>query len=131
MQAALPALPPKRARVIAIAAGKAAQAMTAGAFARWPGVWSMRSLAAETYPATGDAALPGSVDQRVASHPIDHRSVAAAEEALCLSATLGPSDLLLALVSGGASALLRLPRDWIPRASRRYPSAPTVPPDPA
>src|SRR6202012_508341 len=33
---ALPPLPPKRARVLVIAAGKAAAAMAAGAFARWP-----------------------------------------------------------------------------------------------
>ena len=36
-------------------------------------------------------------------------SLAAAEQALALAATLGPDDLLIALISGGASALMSKP----------------------
>ena len=44
------------------------------------------------------------------SHPVpDESSLAAAEQALALAATLGPDDLLIALISGGASALMSKP----------------------
>ena len=44
------------------------------------------------------------------SHPVpDKTSLAAAEQALALAATLGPDDLLIALISGGASALMSKP----------------------
>ncbi len=45
-----------------------------------------------------------------AGHPLpDLRSVAAAEEMARLLSDLGPNDLVLALISGGGSALLSLP----------------------
>jgi glycerate 2-kinase len=108
VRSSLPPLPPKRARVIVVAAGKAAPSMTAGALACWPGRIE-RALVVSVSGAPGGEA-DGCVDRRVSAHPVpDARSVAAAEEALHLAASLGPSDLLLALVSGGASALLAAP----------------------
>ncbi len=52
----------------------------------------------------------GRVEVRAAAHPIpDRRSVAAADEALRRAARLEARDLLVALISGGASALLAAP----------------------
>jgi hydroxypyruvate reductase len=108
---ALPPLPPRRARVIVIAAGKAAPAMAAGAFARWPD--RIDDALVITVPPLPDprAIDPrGRAELRAAAHPIpDARSVAAADEALRRSARLGAADLLVALISGGASALLAAP----------------------
>ena len=104
---ALPPLPPRRARVVVIAAGKAAAAMAQGALARWPERID-RALV------VGPDPISTWSDPRVrslaASHPIpDERSVLAAEAALALAGDLGAGDLLVALISGGASALLASP----------------------
>ena len=46
-----------------------------------------------------------------AGHPVpDHRSVDAAERALALAKRVAPEDLLLVLLSGGASSLMAMPR---------------------
>ena len=48
------------------------------------------------------------------SHPVpDGGSLAAAEKALALAATLGPDDLLIALMSGGGSSLMSKPAPGI------------------
>lgn len=111
---ALPPRPPKGARVCVVAAGKAAVAMTEGALARWP-TEPMTALVVTT-----DGTDAGSLarDPRVtllrAAHPLpDARSVTAAEDALRRARELGPRDLLLCLVSGGASALLSAPPEGL------------------
>jgi hydroxypyruvate reductase len=108
---ALPPLPPKRARVLVIAAGKAAAAMAQGAFARWPErIDEALVIATPPLPEPATIDARGRVEVRGAAHPIpDARSVAAADEALRRAAALGVDDLLLALISGGASALLASP----------------------
>lgn len=120
---ALPSLPPKRARVRVIAAGKAAPAMAAGALERWgeriDDVLVVSTSAEKTSLIRASIHLPdalaaasarGRVTSIEAAHPVpDERSVAAATEALARAAALGSDDLLLALVSGGASALLAAP----------------------
>jgi glycerate 2-kinase len=51
---------------------------------------------------------------RVSGHPVpDTRGIAAAEEAEALARALGPDDTLIVLVSGGASALLPAPSEYI------------------
>jgi hydroxypyruvate reductase len=120
VQASLPPLPPRRARVLVVAAGKAAPGMAKGAFARWPDrieralvVTPSPPMSVERFPTRlpnrGSAVIgPASrVEVLAAAHPVpDARSAAAADRALGLAASLGPQDLLLALISGGASALL-------------------------
>ena len=55
-------------------------------------------------------ALPSGIEQIEAGHPVpDARGVAAADRLLAEASALGPDDLLLALVSGGASALVAAP----------------------
>ena len=104
---ALPPLPPKGAHVRVVAAGKAAAAMTEGALDRW-GDRVEAALAVTVDPLP--SGLEARVDLRAASHPLpDERSVRAARAALALASDLGPRDLLLCLVSGGASSLLAAP----------------------
>ena len=92
-----------------VAAGKAAPAMAAGALARWPDRID-RTLVVTTPSLPEGARTPSGAELLVAAHPVpDARSVGAAEAALALAASLGPRDLLVALISGGASALLSAP----------------------
>ncbi|UQA58865.1 glycerate kinase [Polyangium aurulentum] len=111
VERALPPSPPEGARVRLVAAGKAALAMTRGALARW-GDRIEASLVITTDGAPFDAAAFDEARVTVlrASHPLpDERSVRAAEAALAHVGGLGPEDVVLALISGGASALLSLP----------------------
>ncbi|HET7092937.1 MAG TPA: DUF4147 domain-containing protein, partial [Thermomicrobiales bacterium] len=100
---------PTPGRVVTVAIGKAALAMTAGA------VEALGDLVSGGFVLTKDdhggaPPLPG-VAIREASHPIpDERGVAATEELLALLAGLGPDDVVVALISGGGSALLEAPR---------------------
>lgn len=57
---------------------------------------------------------------REAAHPVpDARGVAAAEEILALAQNAGPQDLVICLISGGASALLPLPVDGLTLADKQ------------
>ncbi|MEP7125539.1 MAG: DUF4147 domain-containing protein [Byssovorax sp.] len=114
---ALPPLPPRRARVVVIAAGKAAAAMAQGALARWPD-------RVDRVLVVGPDPISTWADPRVralaAAHPIpDERSVVAAEAALALAGELGAGDLLVALISGGASALLASPAAGVSLAEKQ------------
>ncbi len=88
-------------RVVVIAAGKASIPMARG--------FTSVVEAADgviVAPTRGEAPLP----VIVAGHPIpDEGSAAGARRALELAASAGPDDLVVCLVSGGASALLAAP----------------------
>ncbi len=114
---ALPPLPPRRARVVVIAAGKAAAAMAKGALARWPDrIDRVLVVGPDPISTWSDAR----VRALAASHPIpDERSVVAAEAALALADDLGAGDLLVALISGGASALLASPAPGLSLAEKQ------------
>lgn len=113
--------PPRAARAVAIVAiGKAAPAMARGALAalhEWPaGTESAAAAAAGARVLVvapdgveiGRALDDPRVELRRAAHPDpDRRSVAAARRAL---ERVAASDFVLALVSGGASSLVCLPR---------------------
>jgi glycerate 2-kinase len=108
-----PHLPPAmRATVLAI--GKAAGAMAQVAEAHYPNV-------------TGIAVIPHGTDADLdriellyAGHPIpDEASVAAAKRLLGLAEAAGPGDLVLALLSGGASALACLPGEGLSLADKQ------------
>jgi glycerate 2-kinase len=86
--------------VAVVAVGKAALAMACGA----AGVPAARGLVVA--PAPGDAPWP----VLVAAHPVpDARSEAAGRALLALAASVPADGLLLALISGGASALAAVP----------------------
>lgn len=99
-------LPPKpQGRTVVIGAGKAAIPMARALEDNWDG------------PLEGFVVAPLGYDhdlKRISvvhgRHPVpDETSLAAAEKALALASTLKEGDLLIALISGGASALMSMP----------------------
>jgi glycerate 2-kinase len=108
---ALPRLPPPRARVRVLAVGKAAPAMVRGALLAWSArIERALVVVPEGTPCDLDDAR---VEVVRAGHPLpDVRSVDAAERALSLAAQEA-RDVLVVLVSGGASALLALPIEGV------------------
>jgi hydroxypyruvate reductase len=99
----------RRGKIVLVAAGKAAVPM-ASAAEESLGEHLHSGLAVST-------ALEASL-RRVrlvsASHPVpDERGLAAAGEVAALARSLGPDDLLLVLLSGGASALLPAPAEGV------------------
>jgi glycerate-2-kinase len=100
---------PPTGRTVAIALGKASIPMAAAIESNWRGRLEGIAIAPHGYasPLTRIATVH-------ASHPVpDATSLAAADKALALAATLGPDDLLVALVSGGGSALMAKPAPGI------------------
>ena len=94
-----------RGRLVLVAAGKAAATM-ARAAEDVLGDQLSAGLAVDTSPAAGLTR----VGLRVAGHPVpDERGLAAASELETMVRGLGRDDLLLVLLSGGASALLPAP----------------------
>ncbi|MBK9135006.1 MAG: glycerate kinase [Betaproteobacteria bacterium] len=107
----LPA-PPARGRTVVIGAGKAGGAMAAAFDALWPAASPMTGLVITRYDHVPPAyrAKPGRIEVVEASHPVpDAAGRAAAERITTLVRGLTADDLVVALVSGGASALLSLP----------------------
>jgi len=99
----LPARP--KGRTVVIAVGKAAVPMAKAVEDTWDG--PLEGLAIAPHGYTHDLTRLALVH---GSHPVpDETSLAAAGQALALAATLGPEDLLIALISGGASALMSRP----------------------
>ena len=93
-----------------IAAGKAALPMTSSCLA---GVRSRPSLAMAVAPVMPDAA-PGGVEFFAGGHPVPTPgSLAAGRRALDIAGATGAGDLLVVLLSGGASALLEYPADGV------------------
>jgi len=101
-----PHLPPapKSGRLIVLAAGKAAGSMTEVAEAFYSGV-AARQIAGIAVARRGYGRPTKIIPVIEAGHPIpDAAGVAAAEQALKLADGAGPDDLVLVLLSGGASA---------------------------
>jgi len=94
-----------RGRTMVISVGKAAVPMAKAVEDNWDGPLEGLVIAPHGY--THDLKRLKLVH---GSHPVpDESSLAAAEQALALASTLGPDDLLIALISGGASALMSKP----------------------
>ena len=105
-QSCLPAhLPaPPSGRLLILAAGKAAGSMTEVAEAFYSGV-AARQIAGIAVARQGYGRPTKIIPVIEAGHPIpDAAGVAAAEQALKLADGAGPDDLVLVLLSGGASA---------------------------
>jgi glycerate 2-kinase len=93
-------------RVLVLAAGKAAGAMARAA----ERLLGERLASGLVVTKDGHAPGPGRLETVFAAHPEpDGRGVEAARRAEELASSLGERDLLLALISGGASALLTDP----------------------
>jgi glycerate 2-kinase len=104
----LPA-PPARGRTIVVGAGKAAAAMARAVEDHWKGALS--GLVATRY---GYGVPCRMIEMIEAAHPVpDARGRAAAARMLELVRGAEADDLVLCLISGGASALLALPAPGI------------------
>jgi hydroxypyruvate reductase len=99
--------PPPRGRTVVVGAGKAGASMALAAERAWPASAPLEGLVITRYR----HGLPTDRIRVIeAGHPVpDESGEKAAREILRLAEALGPDDLLLALVSGGGSALLSLP----------------------
>ncbi len=104
----LPAhLPPNpKGRTLVVGAGKAAASMALAVEQHWPAQAPLDGLVITRYR---HGLLTNRVKVIEAGHPVpDEAGEAAAKEILRAARSLAPDDLLLALVSGGGSALLSL-----------------------
>lgn len=106
-------LPTKpKGRTIVLGAGKASARMAAAFEKAWAaGGGICEGLVVTRY---GHAVPTGSVEIVEAAHPVpDEAGLSAARRILALAEEAGPDDLVVCLVSGGASALLSLPAPGI------------------
>src|SRR5881275_2239082 len=103
-----PHLPaPPRGRTVVVGVGKAAAAMARAVEQHWHG------------PVEGAVVVPrgaslplSRIEVVEGSHPVpDQRSVAAGERLMQAVTDLGADDLVIALISGGGSALCALPAE--------------------
>ena len=101
-----PSLPaPPEGRTIVVGAGKAAASMAMAVEAHWPG--ALRGLVVTRY---GHGLPCRRIEVVEAGHPLpDAAGSRAAARILGMVRGLKPDDLVLCLISGGASALLALP----------------------
>ncbi len=97
--------PPPEGRTLVVGAGKAAAAMAQAVEESWEG--PLEGLVVTRY---GHAVPCRRIEVVEAAHPVpDESGLRAAKRILEAARGLGPRDLMLCLVSGGASALLALP----------------------
>jgi hydroxypyruvate reductase len=114
LAAQLPEKP--RGRCVVVGAGKSAAAMAAALEAAWPDV----PLAGVVVTRYGHAVPTRRVRVIEAAHPVpDANGEAAARAVLDAVRGLGPDDLVLALISGGGSALLALPAPGLTLADKQ------------
>src|SRR5829696_8906189 len=112
-------LPPKpKGRTIVLGAGKASARMAAAFEEAWEGVGgTCEGFVVTRY---GHAVPTQSIEIVEASHPVpDEAGLQAARRILALAQAAGPDDLVVCLISGGASALLSLPAEGVTLADKQ------------
>lgn len=98
---------PPRGRCIVVGAGKSSAAMAAALERAWPDV-ALGGLVVTRY---GHSVPTRHIEVLEASHPRpDPASEHAAARIMQTVRTAGPDDLVIALISGGGSALMAMPR---------------------
>ena len=103
-------------RTIVVGAGKASAAMARTLEEHWTG-GKLTGLVVTRY---GHSAPCRSIEIVEASHPVpDAAGMAAAERMLAMVRNLNADDLVIALVSGGGSALLSLPAPGLTLADKQ------------
>jgi hydroxypyruvate reductase len=106
---------PPRGRTIVLAIGKAAAGMAGALEEHWPA--PLEGIAVAPH---GSCAALRFIELVSAAHPVpDEASVAAAGRLLALAQGAGPDDLVLALISGGASSLACLPGKGLSLAEKQ------------
>lgn len=109
--------PPPRGRLIVVGAGKASAAMAAAAERHYT---SHRDVVGLVVTRDGHGVPCSRIEIVEAAHPVpDARAPEAAARMLALAGTAGHDDLVLALMSGGGSALLALPQPPVTMAEFR------------
>ncbi len=106
-------LPPKpKGRTIVLGAGKASARMAAAFEDAWERAGGVcEGLVVTRY---GHAVPTRSIEIVEAAHPVpDEAGQGAAKRILALAQEAGPDDLVVCLISGGASALLSLPAEGL------------------
>ncbi|MGZ5893994.1 MAG: glycerate kinase type-2 family protein, partial [Caldimonas sp.] len=118
--------PPPKGRTLVLGAGKAGAAMAAAVEAAWPAKAPLSGLVVTRYdyvpPAFAALQREGSARIEVveAAHPVpDEAGRRAAERIAALAHRLTADDLVLCLISGGASSLLALPADGVSLDEKR------------
>lgn len=107
---------PPKGRCIVVGAGKASAAMAAALEQAWPQV-PVQGVVVTRY---GHAVPTQHIRIVEAAHPVpDVAGMQAAEDILAAVQNLTPDDLVLALISGGGSALLTLPAEGITLADKQ------------
>ena len=108
---------PPKGKTLVVGAGKAAASMALAVEQNWPADAPLAGLVITRYR---HGLLTNRITVVEAGHPVpDESGEKAAHEILRLVKSLTPDDRLLALVSGGGSALLSLPADGISMADLR------------
>lgn len=106
---------PPAGRTIVVGAGKASAAMAAAFEAAWDG--PLEGLVVTRY---GHAVPCSRIEIVEAAHPVpDEAGAAAAARILALAEGAGADDLVVALISGGGSALLTLPAPGVTLADKQ------------
>jgi glycerate 2-kinase len=114
LAAHLPAKP--RGRCVVVGGGKSAALMAAALEAAWPDV----ALEGTVVTRYGHAVPTKRIEVIEAAHPVpDANSERGARRLLERVRGLGPDDLVLALISGGGSALLTLPAPGLTLADKQ------------
>jgi len=120
MRCVPPMLPePPKGRTLVLGAGKASAAMAQAVEANWPKehLGDISGLIITRY---GFARPCERIEIVEAAHPVpDQAGADAAKRIMDMAAGLGPDDLCLALISGGASSLLTLPADGLTLADKQ------------
>jgi glycerate 2-kinase len=102
---------PPSGRTLVVGAGKAGASMAAAVEERWPADAPLSGLVITRH---GHGLPIRRIEVLEAGHPVpDEAGEAGAKEILRRVGGLGPDDLLLALISGGGSALLSLPAEGL------------------
>jgi len=106
---------PPRGRCVVVGAGKASAAMAAALEAAWPNV----DLSGVVVTRYGHAVPTGRIEIIEASHPVpDDRSAEAAKRILAAVEGLTADDMVIALISGGGSALMISPAEGMTLADK-------------
>ena len=120
MPSVLPAVP--RGRTVAIGGGKASGAMAAALDALWPAEAPLSGVVLTRYHHVPPAyrQRPGRIEVREAAHPVpDEAGRQGAIDMLAAVRALSADDLVIALISGGGSALLSLPAPGLTFADKQ------------